>query len=56
VKTKLEYIEGSVAQGNFEEGMRALFKVPKDEVVAVEKKLKKKRVSSLRKPKPSDKD
>lgn len=53
-----EYIEGPKAQGNFEEGMRAIFKVPKDEVVAVEKKAKKKRASrraSLRRSTTSDK-
>jgi hypothetical protein len=58
VKTP-DYIEGLQAQETFEEGMKALFKVPKDAVVAVEKKAKKKRASrraSLRKPKVSDKD
>jgi hypothetical protein len=56
---KPEYIEGTKATENFEEGMKALFKVPKDEAVAVEKKAKKKLVSrpaSLRKPRTSDKD
>ncbi len=53
-----EYREGSKAQENFEEGMKALFKVPKDEVVKAEKKRKKKssRASALRKPRLSDKD
>jgi hypothetical protein len=54
-----EYIEGKEATENFEQGMKALFNVPKDAVVAVEKKAKKKRASrraSLRKPKASDKD
>ena len=54
-----EYIEGTKAQENFEEGMKALFKVPKDEVVKAEQKAKRKRVSraqSVRKPRPSDKD
>jgi hypothetical protein len=54
-----EYVEGSKAQENFEEGMKALFKVPKDEVVKVEKRKKRaraSRASGLRKPKPSDKD
>ena len=53
-----EYIEGRQARANFEEGMKALFSVPKDEVVKAEKKAKKKRVSrsgSLRKPRLSDK-
>jgi len=55
---KPEYIEGSKAQGNFEQGMKALFKVPKDEVVKAEKKKKQKasRALRLRKPKLSDKD
>jgi len=54
-----EYIEGRKAQESFEEGMKALFKVPKDEVVKVEKRKKRARVSrasSQRKPKLSDKD
>jgi hypothetical protein len=54
-----EYIEGPKAQQNFEEGMKALFNVPKDAVVKAEKNAKKKRVSrsaSLRKPRLSDKD
>jgi hypothetical protein len=50
-----EYREGPEASRNFEEGMKALFKVPKDEVVKVEKK-KASRALRLRKPKPSDKD
>jgi hypothetical protein len=54
-----EYIEGRQAIKNFEEGMKTLFKVPKDEVVQAEKKAKKKRASraqSVPKPKPFDKD
>ncbi len=54
-----EYREGRGALENFEEGMKALFNVPKDEVVKAEKKAKKKRVSrsaSLRKPTSFDKD
>lgn len=55
-----EYTEGPEAQKNFEEGMRALFNVPKDEVVKAEKRRKKKRDASrdqsIRKPRPSDKD
>ncbi len=35
---KAEYIEGSKATENFEEGMKALFKVPKTQVVKDEKK------------------
>lgn len=54
---ELEYTEGKQALENFEEGMKALFKVSKDEVVKAEKKAKKKRaVSSQRKPKASDRD
>lgn len=54
-----EYKEGIEAQENFEEGMKALFKVPKDEVVKAEKKAQKKRAfrgSDVRKPPLSDKD
>jgi len=56
---KLEYIEGSKATENFEEGMKALFKVPKAEVVKAEKKRKGKtssRAQSVRKQRLSDKD
>jgi len=52
-----EYIEGSMAQKNFEEGMKSLFKVSKDEVVKAEKRKKRKASrASLRKPKKSDGD
>jgi hypothetical protein len=52
-----EYVEGRKATKNFEQGMKALFKVPKDEVVKAEKKKQKaSRASRLRKPKPSDRD
>ena len=54
-----EYIEGKEARENFEEGMKALFKVPKDSVVQAEKAKKRKkasRASSLRKQKRADKD
>lgn len=54
-----EYVEGSRATENFEEGMKALFKVPKAEVVKAEKREKRKRASraqSVRKPHLSDKD
>ena len=54
-----EYIEEDQATKNFEEGMKALFNVSKDEVVKAEKKAQKKRASrrdSQRKPKTSDKD
>ena len=54
-----EYKEGLEAQQNFEEGMKALFKVPKVEVVKAEQKAKRKpasRAQSVRKPRVSDKD
>jgi hypothetical protein len=53
------YIEGPKATENFEEGMKAIFKVPKDKVVKAEKRRKKQKTSdaqSLRKPRLSDKD
>ncbi len=54
---RIEYIEDATAIRNFEEGMKALFKVPKSEVVKAEKKKQKaSRASRLRKPKLSDKD
>jgi hypothetical protein len=54
---KIEYVEGLKATENFEEGMKALFSVPKDKVVRAEKKKQKtSRASRLRKPKLSDKD
>jgi hypothetical protein len=54
---KAEYIEGRQAAENFEQGMKALFKVPKDEVVKAEKKKQKAaRASRLRKRKLSDED
>jgi len=56
---RAEFREGKEAQENFEEGMKALFKVPKDDVVKAEKKSKKKRASrssSQRKPRVSDRD
>ncbi|MGA8764077.1 MAG: hypothetical protein WB562_14520 [Candidatus Sulfotelmatobacter sp.] len=54
---QLEYIEGRKAAENFEEGMKALFKIPKGEVVKAEKKKQKaSRASRLQKPKLSDKD
>jgi len=49
------YIEDQQAIENFEEGMKALFKVSKDEVVKAEKKAQKKRASQ-RERKISDKD
>jgi hypothetical protein len=54
-----EYTEGPKALKNFEQGMKALFKVPKTEVVKAEKRKKGKtssRAQSVRKPRLSDKD
>ena len=55
-----EYREGPEATMNFEEGMKALFSVPKDAVVKAEKKKGKRKTSSraqsVRKPDPFDKD
>jgi hypothetical protein len=55
-----EYREGPEALENFKEGMKALFKVPKDSVVKAEKRKRRgkasSRVQSVRKPRPSDKD
>jgi hypothetical protein len=54
---KPEYAEGKKALENFEEGMKTLFKVPKDTVVKAEKrKQKAARASRLRRQKLSDKD
>jgi hypothetical protein len=52
-----EYVEGQKATKNFEEGMKALFKVPKDAVVKAEKKKQKAaHASRLRKQKRADGD
>lgn len=54
-----KYAEGNEATRNFEEGMKALFKVPKDAVVKAEQKAKRKRAArkpSPREPVVSDKD
>ncbi|HSZ63857.1 MAG TPA: hypothetical protein VK828_18800 [Terriglobales bacterium] len=50
-----EYIEGRQATENFEEGMKALFKVPKDSTAKLPKK-RMKAVPSEQKPKMRDKD
>jgi hypothetical protein len=52
---QFEYIEGRKATENFEEGMKALFKVPKGGI-AKPKKKRTPRVTSVRKMKRSDKD
>ena len=55
-----EYIEGRQATQHFEEGMKALFKVPKDSVVRAENRKRRgkasSRAQSVRKPRPFDKD
>jgi hypothetical protein len=54
-----EYREGPKARESFEEGMKALFSVPKAEVVKAEKRKKREissRAQSVRKPRLSDKD
>lgn len=51
---KAEYVEGQKALENFEEGMKALFKVPKAATVPLKKRGK--TASSERKPKKADKD
>ncbi len=50
---KYEYFEGRQATENFDEGMKALFKVPK---VANPAKKRTPKTSSVRKTKRSDKD
>jgi len=50
-----EYKEGPEAMRNFEEGMKALFKVPKAKAVKAAKK-KASRPSQTKKPRLSDKD
>jgi hypothetical protein len=49
-----EYKEGPEALENFEQGMKALFKVPKADIVQPKKRPKK--TASVRKPKNADKD
>jgi len=49
-----EYIEGRQAAENFEEGMKALFKVPKTKVAKVGKKLNGPQPSQTKKPKLAD--
>jgi len=50
LKPTIEYIEGPKATENFEKGMKALFKVPKDDVVRAKKRKKRNtsRASSVR--------
>jgi hypothetical protein len=50
---KPEYLEGQKATENFEEGMKALFKVPKERVVKAAKKQASRRAQK-KKLKPSD--
>jgi hypothetical protein len=49
-----QYTEGQKALENFEEGMKALFKVPRAVIVPLKKRAKP--VPSERKPKKSDRD
>jgi hypothetical protein len=51
-----EYIEGGKATENFEEGMKALFKVPKDRFAKIRPKKRTPKTSSVRRTKRSDKD
>jgi hypothetical protein len=51
---KAEYVEGQQATKNFEEGMKALFKVPKNAKAQAKKRTLK--ASSVRKTKRFDKD
>ncbi len=53
---KPEYTEGPKAQENFERGMKALFKIPKGDVVQREKRATQRTAASVRKTKRSDKD
>jgi hypothetical protein len=49
-----EYREGPKARENFEQGMKALFQVPKADIVQPKKRAKK--AASVRKPKNADRD
>jgi len=51
-----EYKEGPEAQENFERGMKALFKVPKADIVQREKRKKQRKAAGVRKTKRADKD
>lgn len=51
-----EYLEGPKATKNFEEGMKALFKVPKDGIAGPKKKRTQPKTTSVRKTRRSDKD
>ncbi|MBZ5664822.1 MAG: hypothetical protein LAO30_09490 [Acidobacteriia bacterium] len=51
---KAEYVEGPQATKNFEEGMKAVFKVPKKDKAQAKKRTP--RAPSARKTKRSDKD
>jgi hypothetical protein len=56
MRAKPEYIEGQQATANFEEGMTALFKVPKRAVALPKKNAKQPRAATSRKSKRSDED
>lgn len=51
-----EYIEGPEALENFERGMKAVFQVPKADIVAPKKKNAKQPRATSRKSKRADKD
>jgi hypothetical protein len=51
-----EYREGPEAQENFEQGMKALFKVPKAAIVPRKKRTPQAKADSVRKTKRADKD
>ena len=51
-----KYREGPKAQRDFEKGMKALFKVPKADIVQREKRARRKKGASVRKTKRSDRD
>jgi hypothetical protein len=53
---KTEYTEGQKARENFEEGMKALFNVPKTEILQREKRKKQRKAASVRETKRFDKD
>ncbi|MGB9234798.1 MAG: hypothetical protein WCC04_10315 [Terriglobales bacterium] len=53
---KADYLEGQIATENFEEGMKALFKVPKTKAAKVGKKLNASPSPRPQKPKRADED
>jgi hypothetical protein len=53
---KAKYQEGLEATENFERGMKALFQVPKADIVKEEKRKRQRKSATVRKTKRSDKD